>query len=71
MNDETRNQTAVFRFSLIAPIINKTFTQGSVKEYLEEVCAKKYDASGNLKGVYAPETLKDWLYRYRRKSWLG
>ena len=68
MDDETRNQIAVFRFSLIAPVINKTFTQSSVKEYLEEVCAKKYDAPGNLKGVYAPETLKDWLYRYRMQG---
>lgn len=68
MNDETKNQIGVFRFSLIAPVINKTFTQGSVKEYLEEVCAKKYEAPGNLKGVYAPETLKDWLYRFRREG---
>lgn len=68
MNDETRNQIAVFRFSLIAPIINKAFTQGSVKEYLEEACARKYEAPGNLKGEYAPETLKDWLYRYRREG---
>lgn len=68
MDDETRNQIGVFRFSLIAPIINKTFTQGSVKEYLEETCAKKYAAPGNLKGVYAPETLKDWLYRFRREG---
>lgn len=68
MDDETRNKIAIFRFSLIAPIINKTFTQNCVKDYLEEVCAKKYDAPGNLKGIYAPETLKDWLYRYRREG---
>lgn len=68
MNDETKNQIAVFRFSLIAPIINRTFTQRSVKEYLEEVCAQKYEAPGKLKGVYAPETLKNWLYRYRREG---
>lgn len=68
MNDETKNQIAVFRFSLIAPVVNKTFTQASVREYLEEVCSRKYDAPGNLKGVYSPETLKDWIYRFRREG---
>jgi len=68
MNDETKNRIGVFRFSLIAPVINKTFTQASVKEYLEEVCTRKYEAPGNLKGVYSPETLKDWIYRFRREG---
>jgi putative transposase len=71
MNDETKNQIGVFRFSLIAPVINKTFTQASVKEYLEEVCTRKYDAPGNLKGVYSPETLKDWICRFRREGLTG
>ena len=71
MDDETKNKISIFKFSLIAPVINRTFLQETVKEYLEEICAKRYDAPGNLKGVYAPETLKDWIYHYRREGLEG
>ena len=50
MDEELRQKIALFRFSLIAPILNNTFQNKSVKEYLQEICAKKYDSPNGLKG---------------------
>lgn len=68
MDEKQREQVALFRFSLIAPILNDTIQNKTVKEYLEEICAKKYDTpQGELK-EFAPATIKEWLRLYRLKG---
>lgn len=66
MNEEIRREIALFRYSLIAPLITETYTQETAKKYLEEVSAKKYDTPKGLKKEYAPATLKDWLRLYKK-----
>lgn len=66
MDEKLRQSIALFRYSLIAPLLTDTFTQNTAKEYLEEICAKEYDTPKGLKRQYAPETLKDWLRHYRK-----
>ena len=68
MDEELRRAIALFRFSLIAPILNNTFTNKTVKEYLQEICAKKYDSPLGLKREYAPATVKEWLRLYKLKG---
>jgi putative transposase len=68
MDEELRQKIALFRFSLIAPILNNTFQNKTVKEYLQEVCAKKYDSPNGLKREYTPATIKDWLRLYKLKG---
>lgn len=68
MDEELRQKIALFRFSLIAPILNNTFQNKTVKEYLQEICAKKYDSPNGLKKEYAPATIKDWLRLYKLKG---
>ena len=65
MDENLRQSIALFRYSLIAPLITETFTQSSAKEYLKEISAKKYDTPLGHK-EYAPETIKEWLRLYRR-----
>ncbi|MFR1708890.1 MAG: DDE-type integrase/transposase/recombinase [Clostridium sp.] len=65
MDENLRQSVALFRYSLIAPLITETFTQVSQKEYLEEVSAKRYDTPQGIK-EYAPATIKEWLRLYRR-----
>lgn len=36
MDENLRQNIALFRYSLIAPLITETFTQATAKEYLEE-----------------------------------
>lgn len=68
MNEDLRQKIALFRFSLIAPILNNTFQNQTVKEYLQEICAKQYDSPNGLKKEYTPATIKDWLRLYKLKG---
>lgn len=68
MDEDLRQKIALFRFSLIAPILNNTFQNKNVKEYLQEICAKKYDSPNGLKKEYTPATIKDWLRLYKLKG---
>jgi len=68
MDEDLRQNIALFRFSLIAPILNNTFQNKTVKEYLQEICAKKYDSPNGLKKEYTPATIKDWLRLYKLKG---
>ena len=49
MDEKLRREIALFRFSLIAPILNNTYPNKTVKDYLEEICAKVYDSPLGLK----------------------
>ena len=60
MDENLRQNIALFRYSLIAPLITETFTQATAKEYLEEVSAKRYDTPQGSR-EYAPATIKEWM----------
>jgi len=65
MDEKTRNEMALFKFSLIAPLINGTVS-GSIKDYLEGVCAKTYQIPGRGLKEFSPNTVRRWLLDYRR-----
>jgi transposase InsO family protein len=65
MDDKSRNEMALFKFSLIAPLVNGSAT-GKTKDYLENICAKTYPMpDGNFKEL-SPNTVRRWLSEYRR-----
>lgn len=66
MTEKQRREIALFRYSLIAPLINSTYTQATAKEYLEEITARKFDSPKGLKDEFAPATVKEWLRLYRK-----
>ena len=66
MDQKKREKIALFRYSLIAPLITDTYPQESAKAYLKETCAQKFDSPPGMKKEYAPSTLKDWLRLYRK-----
>lgn len=66
MDQDLRQKIALFRYSLIAPLVTNTYTQDTAKEYLEEITAKTFDAPSGLKKEYAPGTLKSWLWLYKK-----
>ncbi len=68
MDEDLRREIALFRFSLIAPILNNTYPNKTVKEYLQEICAKQYASPLGLKKDYAPATVKEWLRLYKIKG---
>jgi putative transposase len=68
MDEDLKREIALFRFSLIAPILNKTYSNETVKDYLQEICSKQYDSPLGLKKEYALETIKEWLRVYKLKG---
>ena len=66
MDEKLKQEIALFKYSLIAPLVAETFTQSSAKEYLEEISSKEYMTPKGVKKEYAPETIKDWLRIYRK-----
>ena len=65
MDEKTKTELALFRFSLIAPLVNGS-CEKSQKEYLEEICAKRYDVPGLGYREFSTATVKGWLSLYRR-----
>ena len=64
MDDKLRNESALFKFSLIAPVINGSLNE-PLKDYLEKVCAKTYEVPGKGPRELSPKTLRQWLHTYR------
>lgn len=65
MDEKTRTELALFRFSLIAPLVNGSFN-GPAKEYFERVSSKTYNVPGYGPREFSISTLKNWLTNYRR-----
>jgi len=66
MDDEALKQKmALFKYSLIAPILTNTLSQNTVKEYLQDICAKKYETPDGKVKEFTPATIKEWLRIYR------
>lgn len=71
MDDKLKEKLALFRFSLIAPLLNNTFSEPSAKAYLEAICAKTYDVPYYGKREYSPTSIKSWLLLYRKHGLEG
>lgn len=66
MDEKSKEKIALFRFSLIAPVLNNTFNEVTAKAYLESVCSRVYDVPFYGKREYSPATLKGQLLDYRK-----
>ena len=56
MDEDLRQKIALFRFSLIAPILNNTFQNKNVKEYI--LCSAIY-VNDNLKHEHQPKNISN------------
>lgn len=69
MTDNDREQIALFRFSLISPILNGQVEKQS--EYLAEVAAKKHNVPYYGVREYSPKTIAMWVRDYRKNGFNG
>lgn len=63
-DDEMKQQMALFRFSLIAPVVAGTFPQASKMDYYREVCEKEHMLPNGKLVKFSPLTLKKWYWMY-------
>ena len=70
-NDKVAIEMAYFRFSLIAPVIQGTFTDPSKTAYYRRVTETMFTLPSGKTMVYQPKTIEKWEEYYRKKGMDG
>lgn len=68
MNDTAREQIALFRYGLIAPLLNGNVEK---KSYLNEMTSKQHDIPFSGQKGIAAKTIQEWCLTYRRQGFEG
>lgn len=68
--DALKNEIALFKYGLIAPVVTNTFTESSKIEYFRTVASKSYVVNGK-EHHFAPETIKTWYNSYQKNGFNG
>lgn len=69
MDEKIREKVALFRYGLIAPILNGQVSNQT--EYLAEVTSQVHQVPYYGPKEFAPKTLSCWLLAYRRENFEG
>lgn len=67
-NDKFYGDFGLFRFSLIAPAINKTHSFKSNNEYFRDIASKKHIFDGK-EYSFSISCLKKWYYKYKNEGY--
>lgn len=65
-DDERRRQIALFRYGLIADLVQLPSHHRGLYKLLEEKALREYEIPGTLRRHVAVETMRGWLRDYRR-----
>ncbi len=63
MTENDREQVALFRYGLIAPLLNGQY---NTNEYLSKICATPFDVPYYGPKDFTPKTILSWLRNYRK-----
>jgi len=69
LTNENCEQVALFRYGLIAPLLNNQVY--SKKEYLAQICGKVHNVPYYGTKEFAPKTIECWLRSYRKGGFLA
>ena len=69
MTNADREQIALFRYGLIAPLLNDQVH--SKQDYLAQSCGKVHEVPYYGRKEFAPKTLEGWLRDYRRGGFVA
>lgn len=70
-DEKTAIEMGYFRFSLIAPVIQETFTEPSKIAYYRRVTESPFTLPNGKTMVYNPKTLEKWEEYYRKRGMDG
>lgn len=68
MNSKEIQDIGLFRFSLIAPVVNDTFEAYSKMQYFRNVASKTHTHPNGKKVKYSSSTIKKWHLNYVREG---
>jgi transposase InsO family protein len=67
MNDEVRQQIALFRYGILAPLISGTYDgSNSKKGFFRDAASKTYTNPRGMDTFLSASTLERWFYRYQK-----
>ena len=66
--DAIKNEIALFRYGLIAPVVTNTFEESNKLEYFKKVASKKYIVNGQEE-QYSWQTIKGWYLKYLKDGY--
>ena len=65
-NDTTSEDLALFRYSLIAPALQGTFSEKNMNRYFLDVASKQYNLPDGSEKTFNVNTIKHWYYDYKK-----
>lgn len=69
MEEKDREDVALFRYGLIAPLLNGS--AGNIAEYVAEMAIQTYDVPVYGPTEYSPKTIRSWLSSYKKHGFEG
>lgn len=69
MTDDIRKAVGLLRHQIISPVLMETGR--AQMSYFRKVAEIEYEVPGTGKKIFAPETMKGWLKRYRKHGFTG
>ena len=69
MQEKDRENIALFRYGLIAPLLNGQVA--SRKDYLAEICSRVHQVPYWGPKEYTPKAVEEWLRLYRKEGFEG
>jgi len=69
MNEEERKKIALFRYSILAPLISGTYDESqSIKVFFRDAASKTYTNPGGVDTTISASTLERWYYCYQKEG---
>ena len=68
MDNNKHEQTALFRYGLIAPLVLETLPRGELTRRAGEIASRLYDIPHSTRRQVSVDTLLEWTLRYRRNG---
>ncbi len=68
MTNKEKQEIALFRFSLIAPLVNGTYNFRSKNEFYRSVALKEHVLSNGKTGRFSSGTIKKWYISYSKNG---
>ena len=65
MDTERREQIALFRFGVIAPLVGRHLDRGERESILEQITSSRWQIPGSTRTTIGRSTVLKWLSRYR------
>jgi len=68
MDSKKQQDLALFRFALIAPLVNETYEAVSKNQYFRDIASKSHTLPDGEIIQFSPATIKKWFLAYKHKG---